>query len=148
MHCIIKYVFAIGTRVLEFLIFLSPLVVCIVWFFVGIRIEERRLQSYFSKSSYSELITSCKDDVCSECCVMAGDDKLRIVYMKAANPLIHPSSGCPVMVFDENGMLLDKTPDEGRDVSFKKKWHLDNDPSKIGKPLSDPENCDCNQYME
>jgi hypothetical protein len=29
------------------------------------------------------------------------------------------------MVFDGNGVLIDKTPDEGKDICFRKKWHLD-----------------------
>ena len=120
-----KHNLSIGLRLLEFMIFLSPLVACIVWLFVGIRIEERRLHSYFSKSSYTELIASCADDICEEFNVINCDENFRIVYLKASNPLIHPSSGCPVMVFDENGVLLDKTPDEGRDVLFRRKWHLE-----------------------
>ncbi len=125
MQCYIKHILAIGQRLLEFMIFLSPLAACIVWFFAGIRIEERRLQSYFSISSYSELIASCADDICKELDIMKGDARLRIVYMKASDQLIFPSSGYPVMVFDGNGVLIDKTPDEGKDIGFRKKWHLD-----------------------
>ena len=125
MQCYIRHILAIGQRLLKFMIFLSPLAACIVWFFAGIRIEERRLQSYFSISSYSELIASCADDICKELDIMKGDAQLRIVYMKASDQLIFPSSGCPVMVFDGNGVLIDKTPDEGKDICFRKKWHLD-----------------------
>ena len=126
MNRLLSFVLEIGKVILKCIMFLGGLLaVCIIYFIVGFYFEAKRLQSCFRSSTYSELVTSCGDEISKEFKADIGGNQLTFVFLKIANPLVFPAtSGYPVMVFDEEGILIDKTADEGDDVIFRKKWRL------------------------
>ena len=115
---------AVGLRVAEVLLFISPFIIGCVWFYAGICVENRRLNRYFSCSEYSELRIACDADISKEFSVKVGGATYKVVYMRTANPIFFLASGCPVLIYDGDGFLLDRTPDVGKDAGFRQKWKL------------------------
>ena len=111
-------------RLLECIILSIPFVLCIVWLCCSLRAQCGRINSYFAVSSYSELVASYGEDIYKESQVTNNDAVFTLVYVHHSSSWTLPVfSGCTVMVFDESGVLVDKTADNGNDLNFRKKWY-------------------------
>ena len=110
-------------RLLEGLI-ASPFIIGVAWVFLGAARDSERLRRIFTNAHYSALVENCKDEILRVYETEVDGRKASVVFIRATSSFSEAclSSGSPVMVFDEDGKLIDKTVDSGNDFKFYNKW--------------------------
>ena len=102
--------------------YLLLLTIGIAWFWLGASHDLKRVRRVFSNRHYSTLVKNCKDEILCVYETEVDGQKFTVVFIRAANMLMHPFSGCPVMIFDKEGKQIDKTVDSDNDFKFYNKW--------------------------
>ncbi len=103
-----------------------PLVLILSQLFYTFKCEEKRLDLLFSCKNYQELIALYADEVSEEKLVSVSGNEYRVMIMRPAKCVLFESS--PVIVFDKNGMRVDRTSGFYDDPLFRSKWLSCNKP--------------------
>lgn len=93
--------------------------ICLSVFF-----EQRRLEPMFGVKSYKEFQVKYASEIVGERMIEQNGKPFLVVYLRCSrNPLWLPS-GCPVIISDSDGNIVDKCSDSGDNPKFIRKWNL------------------------
>ena len=92
------------------------------WWLYGLKREEKRLNLIFSCQHYYELIVLCNDEILDEETINVDGNEYRVVTMRPAKSSLFVTEDTPKLVFDKNGMCIDRTSGVFYDPVFKSTW--------------------------